>query len=107
MGSWVVDSASGCGDRTPWSGSAANAAIERDKRSPEKLSERDVAGVVDRQVQTKLPRPDGEELIRPALDRQVNQIGVGLRGLVRADQPCQLLAAEYVRGLEIDETGGG
>ena len=103
----VVDPTSGCGNRAAQSGSAANAAIERDKRSPEKLSERDVAGVVDRQVQPKLPRPDGEELIRPALDRQVNQIGVGLRGLVGADQPGQLLAAEDVRGLEIDETGRG
>jgi len=46
----VVGGASGRGDRASRSGSTGDALIERDERCVEKFGERDVAGVIGRQV---------------------------------------------------------
>jgi len=86
---------------------AADTAIECDERRSEKFGERHVACIGDRQVRPEFPRSGGEQFIGPVLDRQVEEIGVGLSGLVVADQSCERVASQDVRCLEVDEAGRG
>lgn len=81
-------------------GDADHATIEGHERCAGRLGQGHVAGVVGREVPPQLPSARGEQVEGPQLEREVEEVGVGLRRNVSADLVGQRQPAQDVGRLE-------
>lgn len=81
--------------------------VECHQSCAEEFGQCHVARVVDSQMAPHLPRPRRQQLVRPQLDIQVEQVSVSLCGLVGGYESGELVAADDAGRFEWKQTGSG
>jgi hypothetical protein len=74
--------------------------IQREQWGIENFCERDIGSVVTRKVAPQRPRSIRQELVRPELDRQIEEVGMRLSNLVGAGCAAEFLSSNNIGALE-------
>jgi hypothetical protein len=86
-------------------GGSGESGIARDERRAERLRQRDVDGVVGREVVAKLPDARQQPIVRMALQGQIEEVHQQLIPPIRTNVPTRCMPADDLRNLGVKQMG--
>ena len=86
-------------------GGPGNARVARDQSRVERFRQRDIGGVIGRQIVSQLPYAGQQEIVPIAAQRKIGKVGQGRTAAGLVDLSLRGMAADHLGNFDIDQIG--